>query len=217
MRTRHPDRDPAEDAGGTWAFLSGPQNPGAAFDATAGTLVPNALPIGVYTFSYSNGSDPCPTSVSYASINVSAQPNAGTALANLSVCNENSALINLISRLSGATGGGTWSIASGTPGANFLAASGQLDPNGLLAGTYTFTYTVTGIAPCINDTEDVSIVVIDQPTAGTGGGTTVCSSSITDIVLADLLAGEDSGGTWTAGSNPSGGTFTAASGIFNPN
>jgi hypothetical protein len=207
----------AEDAGGTWAFLSGPQNPGAAFDATAGTLVPSALPIGVYTFSYSNGSDPCPTSVSYASINVSAQPNAGTALANLSVCNENSALINLISRLSGATGGGTWSVASGAPGANFLAASGQLDPNGLLAGTYTFTYTVTGIAPCINDTEDVSIVVIDQPTAGAGGGTTVCSSSTTDIVLTDLLAGEDSGGIWTAGSNPSGGTFTAASGIFNPN
>jgi len=48
-----------EDPGGAWSVLTG--NPGGNFNAAAGTLNPNGLPIDTYTFRYTvTGTPPCP-------------------------------------------------------------------------------------------------------------------------------------------------------------
>ena len=63
----------------------------------------------------------------------------------------------------------------------------------------------------------VAITIENQPTAGTGSSAAICETSTTAISLFDLLTGEDTGGTWTAGgSNPAGGTFDAGGGTFDP-
>jgi valyl-tRNA synthetase len=84
-------------------------------------------------------------------------------------------------------------------------------------GTYTFTYAFAATGNCAADDATVTIIVSNQPEAGTGGPTTICETSTTSITLFSLITGGDAGGTWTAsGGNPAGGTFTAATGTFNP-
>ncbi len=95
------------------------------------------------------------------SINVNQPANAGTAVANDSICLEGSGLsnIDLFDRLTGEDAGGIWSVVSGSPGLNFNASTGILNPNGLPLDTYTFRYTVNGSPPCTNDTEEWTITV----------------------------------------------------------
>ena len=58
-----------ENPGGTWSVVIG--SPGALFNAGAGTLNPNGLPIGFYTFRYTvAGSPPCPSDTEDWSITV---------------------------------------------------------------------------------------------------------------------------------------------------
>ncbi|MFN8338881.1 MAG: hypothetical protein U0T36_07655 [Saprospiraceae bacterium] len=72
------------------------------------------------------------------------------------------------------------------------------------ATTSTFRYTVTGTAPCVNSTADVTVNITSSPTAGTGSSTSVCDNSNTAINLFGLLTGEDAGGTWTRASGTGG-------------
>ena len=156
--------------------------------------------------------------IACVSFTVVAPATSGTPT-NTSACNNSAGLIDLYNQLSGETAGGTWSVTSGTPGPNFVASSGILNPNGLAAGTYEFTYTVNSPAPCANPVPvSVTVTITAAPNAGTANvaPTVICSTAAT-VDLFGLLSGEQSGGTWTAvGGNPPGGTFNAAAGSFNP-
>ena len=74
-------------------------------------------------------------------------------------------------------------------------------------------YTLTGTAPCIDDTSIATVNINAQPNAGSDGGTTICQSSTNVIDLSALITGEQSGGTWTRTSG-TGGTFNAAAATF---
>jgi uncharacterized repeat protein (TIGR01451 family) len=90
-----------------------------------------------------------------------AAANAGTANPAYKLCftpGQAQATIDLANLLTGEDTGGTWAVASGTPGTNFVAATGSFDPNALAQGTYTFTYTV-GTLPC-QDTETVTVILL---------------------------------------------------------
>jgi hypothetical protein len=93
-------------------------------------------------------------------ITVSPLVSAGTATNPAPICQNGSGLTNidLLSQLAGESTGGTWSQISGTAVGAALSGS-ILNPNGLASGTYIFRYTVTGIAPCPNDTEDVTVTI----------------------------------------------------------
>jgi uncharacterized repeat protein (TIGR01451 family) len=136
---------------GPASFSSNAQNP-----TISNAALPNA---GTYTVTITDNYG-CTASQSI-SINVNLPANAGTALANDSLCLEGSGLsnIDLFGKLTGESAGGTWSVVSGSPGLNFNASTGILNPNGLPIDTYTFRYTVTGNPPCINDTEDWTITI----------------------------------------------------------
>ena len=99
--------------------------------------------------------------------------------------------------------GGQWSNPLGDPhGSSYDPAT---DPGG------TFTYTVTGPAPCPALSATLEIDRTEAPVAGTNATTTLCSNNA-PVELVGLLGGSpDPGGTWTGpGDTPHGSTFDPA-------
>ncbi|WP_367175030.1 beta strand repeat-containing protein, partial [Flavobacterium sp.] len=198
-----------EQSGGVWTQTTGS---GGTFNAAAGTYTP-AVGATSSTFTYTlTGIAPCINDTSLATVTINPQPTAGGD-GGTAVCENSIVAVDLFSLITGEQTGGTWVRTTGLGGI-FNAVSGTYTP-AIGATTSTFTYTVTGIAPCINDSSVATITVNPQPTSGNDGGTVVCETSVAVINLFSLITGEQTGGVWTRTSG-SGGTFNAASGTFTP-
>jgi len=163
-----------EQTGGTWTRLTGT---GGTFNAGAGTFVP-ASGATNSTFRYSiNGTFPCVNSSSTASISISAQSYAGEDGETVA-CNDD--MVNLFDLITGEQAGGTWTRTSGTGGVfddvagTFTAAVG--------ATLSEFTYTVTSVGPCVDDT---SIATVDPSVTPTGIKMIVSPyfSNVTSVVV----------------------------------
>ncbi|MCF6130625.1 adhesin, partial [Flavobacterium sp. AS60] len=201
-----------EQAGGVWTRTG--SGTGGTFDATAGTFTP-AVGATTSTFTYTvTGAAPCSTDDSIATITINAQPTAGTDGGTV-VCETSTTVIDLFSLITGEQAGGVWTRTGPGTGGTFDAIAGTYAP-AIGATTSTFTYTVTGTAPCINDSSVATVTINAQPTAGTDGGTTICENSTAVINLFSLITGEQAGGTWTRTGTGTGGTFNAAAGTFTP-
>ncbi|MFB9088418.1 beta strand repeat-containing protein, partial [Flavobacterium paronense] len=198
-----------EQTGGIWTQTSGT---GGTFNAAAGTFTPTAGTTSS-TFTYTiDGIAPCADDTSIATINIIPQPSAGTDGGTV-ICASSNTPIDLFSLITGEQTGGTWTQTTGTGGI-FNAGAGTFAPTAG-ATSSTFTYTVNGIAPCVNDSSIATVTIGSQPNAGTDGATTVCETSVTAINLSSLITGEQAGGVWTQTSG-TGGTFNAAAGTFTP-
>jgi gliding motility-associated-like protein len=143
-----------EDAGGTWSDDDG------SLALTANTVDLSALTVGSYNFTYTiTDSNTCANS-STVVITIEAAPEAGTAT-NFNICLIDLATtptLDLFGQLAGEDTGGTWSDDDGS-----LALSGNtVDLSALTINTtFNFTYTVIGIGTCTDDTETVSVTVIE--------------------------------------------------------
>ncbi|QBZ98926.1 T9SS type B sorting domain-containing protein [Flavobacterium sangjuense] len=198
-----------EQAGGVWTQTSGT---GGTFNAVAGTYTP-AAGATTSTFTYTvNGTAPCINDTSLATVTINPQPNAGVDGGTV-VCETSTTAVDLFSLISGEQTGGVWTQTSGT-GGTFNGVAGTYTP-AVGATTSTFTYTLIGTAPCINDSSLATITINPQPIAGTDGGTTICENNAALINLYTLITGEQAGGTWTR-TTGTGGTFNAAAGTFVP-
>ncbi len=162
---------------GNW---SGPGVTGNAFDpGTAGAGgSPHTL-----TFTPLAGQCASPNSMM---VTVEEAPDAGTN-GTLTLC-EGDALSEaiLLGSLGGTPDGGeTWS--PGVPGTAMADA--------------TYTYTVSGISPCMNAMATVMLTVNTPPDAGTNGALTLCAGDgLSEAILFDELGGTpDGGGTWSPG------------------
>jgi hypothetical protein len=198
-----------ENLGGIWVRMKGS---GGVFNATFGWFTP-AIGTTTSIFRYRIiGVAPCVDDLSFATINISQQPNAGLD-GSTSICESSTVPINLFGLLTGEQTGGTWTRTSGTSGL-FNAALGTFTPS-QGSTTSTFQYTILGSAPCPNDTSIASVIINQQPNAGITGSTTICDNSILTIGLIFYLTGEQAGGTWTRLSG-SGGIFNAIAGTYTP-
>ena len=83
--------------------------------------------------------------------------------------------------LTGEQAGGIWTRATGTGGI-LNAAAGTFTP-AIGATTSTFNYTVTGTAPCINDTSVATIIINPLPTAIISGTTAVCLNAVSPQII----------------------------------
>ncbi|MTB53889.1 hypothetical protein, partial [Lewinella sp. W8] len=204
-----------EDAGGSWV-----QNTGPTGLTISGNNVSFAMAApGTYTFTYTVSAPDCPDDESTATVTVTEQLSAGTPEPTLTVCVGSLAIINLSTLLTGEDAGGTWTAGGGNPlGGIFTALTGTFNLLGAGVGTYTFTYSIAASGGCAADEATVTIEVSTQLTAGTAlGDLEICETDNAVIDLFARLTGEDAGGSWTAGvGNPSGGTFVAAAGTFDP-
>ncbi len=178
------------DVGGTWRD---PANQIHSGSFTPGTSTP-----GIYTYTVT-GLSPCDPDVSQVTVTVNAAPNAGIG-ATVTRCS-NAANVNLFNQLGGSpNAGGTWTGPSG-------AHSNIFDPDVDPAGAYT--YTVVGLAPCANAQATITMVVVQEPDAGTNGSITVCGNDAPFSLFGVLGGTPDGNGTWTApGGGASTGTFT---------
>ncbi len=126
------------DGGGTWTSPSG---------ATIATIDPSSDPSGSYTYTVT-GTVPCPDDQATLDITIDQLPSAGTDNY-VDLCADASAE-NLLLLLAGAQPGGSWTGPSG-------AATGFFQPGANVPGTYT--YTISGIGACANETDDASVDV----------------------------------------------------------
>ena len=180
------------DAGGTW---SGPNGPVASTTFTPGTSTP-----GAYTYTIA-ASAPCVNSTATVTVNVSAQPNAGTS-APLNVCSSGAAVGLFASLGPNAQAGGAWTNPSGG------ASTGTFTPGTSADGAYT--YTIAGAPPCPSSSAIVIVTTTMASNAGAGNPLAVCSSGAPVSLIASLSGNPQPGGNWTA---PSGG---AMNGTLNP-
>ncbi|MBS1581426.1 MAG: hypothetical protein JST66_04410, partial [Bacteroidetes bacterium] len=176
--------------GGTWTAPGG--------GAFSGTYDPAVHAAGVYTYTVA-GVAPCGNDQATVTVSENVAPSAGAD--GIATTCGNGAAVNLFGQLVGAQAGGTWTAPGGG------AFSGTYDPAVDAPGIYT--YTVTGVAPCLNDQAVVTVTENAAPNAGVDGILATCSNSGTTNLFT-LLVGAQAGGTWTA---PGGGAF---SGTYDP-
>jgi gliding motility-associated-like protein len=196
-------------AGGLWLQSSGATT--ISITGNSGNFTGAA--VGAYTFTYTvTGTAPCANDVSTLTVNVSDAPDAGTDN-NVPVCNNNTALNLFTSLLGSPDSGGTWSQASGTTTITIAGNNGNF--NGAAAGAYTFTYTIIGTAPCVNDVSTLTVNVVDAPDAGTDNSVPVCNNNTALNLFAGLLGSPDAGGTWSQASGTTTITIAGNNGNFN--
>jgi hypothetical protein len=181
------------DAGGSWAWQSGPQVilPTGGDQGTVSFL--NAQ-IGSYQFSYTVGS--C---VSVVTVHVVASPNAG--------CNgtrqlcETSGAVSLFPNLGcSPNSGGTWTISPALPNGTFTN-QGVINPALGDEGVYTATYTVSNpvTGPCGSvcvDTATVTVTILEHCNAGNNVTVVLCQDDSIVLNPAVLLGATSVGGTW---------------------
>ena len=176
------------DAGGTWTAPNGAAFPNV-FD-------PATDPAGCYTYTVA-ALAPCANESSTVCVVVYQAPNAGTN-GNVTLCS-NSPPVSLITYLGGTPQlGGPWSGPSPTVG-------GMYNPMTMAAGVYT--YTVTGIAPCLN--ASAAVIVNEYPTAWAGSDATlaVCTNGAAVDMLEVLGGTPQTGGVWAGPSPVVGGMY----------
>jgi gliding motility-associated-like protein len=139
-------------------FLPNPLPNNPNFDYNPQTMI-----AGVYT--YTVVAAPCPDAIANVTVSLIPAPNAGTAN-NQPICINDYSAINpydLNNMLIGADGSGFWCAGSvgGAPIAYLI------DPNTYGAGTFQFTYQVTGIPPCLDDETTVTLTINPEPVVNT--------------------------------------------------
>jgi gliding motility-associated-like protein len=170
----------------TGSATAAASNPWVSSNTSVATVSNTGLVTGVSagtsTITYIN-SNGCQQT---AMVTVESQPNAGTD-GNTTICDSSVAPINLFSLITGEQSGGTWTRTTGSGGA-FNAGLGTFTP-ALGATTSTFTYTLTGVAPCINDLSVATIQITSAPVLTYTVTNTVCNGSTLDFAFTPSVTG----------------------------
>jgi hypothetical protein len=196
-----------EQAGGTWVRTGGT---GGTFNAANGTFIPTNATTSTFTYSVAPIPPCTQPSMSTVTVRVVPPPNAGRNV-DTTFCSTSPILINLRDLVAPADTGGSWTRLSGS---YYYASPDTFNTRGAAAST-SFRYTVAGADGCSAAYANVVIRIVTGPNAGTDGATRVCGTSTTTIYLANLITGEQTGGTWVRTSG-TGGTFNAAAATFLP-
>lgn len=167
------------DAGGSWTAPGG--------GPSTGTIDPQSAVSGAYVYTVP-GITPCPSASATVAVTVVQAPDAGSD-ALLSLCNPGVPVQLFNSLGGGPDAGGTWTAPGGGP------FSGTFTPGTSVPGTYT--YTVTGTAPCTNAQATVQVTVNQQPNAGSNGAFSVCSNAASFDLFTKLGGTPGAGGSWT--------------------
>ncbi|MCB0793010.1 MAG: gliding motility-associated C-terminal domain-containing protein [Flavobacteriales bacterium] len=181
----------APDPGGSWTDPNGAP--------TNGTFDPGSDPPGNYTYSLA-GIGPCPPSDAIVTVNIIAQPDAGTD-AMVAACSTDPPL-DLFAALGGTPdGGGTWT----DPNGNMVVP--MIDPASALSGIYT--YSIIAPPPCSTTSATVTLSIASAVPNGVQGQLVLCATDPpTDLLQA--LPGVPGTGGWT---DPLGNVFN---GICDP-
>ncbi|MCV2485268.1 gliding motility-associated C-terminal domain-containing protein [Flavobacterium sp. SH_e] len=191
---------------GTWTRISGVggytisdiHDPNAVFTFTYS---------GYYIFRWTVDAEVCGEAFDDINLTIGIPPHQAVAGPDQNICN-NTSVAMAGSTYDSFFETGQWSVLTGAPNQPTI-----VDPtnpntviNGLVAGTYTFRWTITAksIFLCQGTFDDIIVVV--SPTANAGADQTYC-----DVTSIQLKGNENSTGTWTLTStsgNPAAVTIT---------
>lgn len=203
-------------------FWQDPMIDDALFNAAAGTIDFDGVIPGVYEiFIITNNADqPCPEATFSIMVEVidCNCPDTPQFQDPPTLCNDGMPF-DLNDLFVGDTFDGTWDIVTQPAGGNLVInADNTVSIGGMVEGDYILMFTLsTDPGPdCPTAFTLQPLEIIDQPTAGNDGFTTLCLGDPEMYILSDLLDGEDNGGTWTDISidGPSPGSFDALAGTF---
>ncbi|WP_042247033.1 gliding motility-associated C-terminal domain-containing protein, partial [Jejuia pallidilutea] len=159
-----------------------------------------------YYATQTDGTTNCESSIrTQVDVTIYQSPDAGNANTSAIIaCNDNNN-IDLFDGLDGTEDtGGSWNDDDATG----ALTGNSLDATGLAAGTYDFTYTVTGAAPCVDDSTTITVTIEAPQSAGADTTLDICSTdAVTDLFT--LLGAADIGGTWSP-------ALTSGTGDFDP-
>ncbi len=163
------------------------------------TINPGTLSIGMHEIAYTVTDGSCTESFP-ENVMVIGSPTAGLPIAPDRFCSNFDNPIQLATLLNGADLGGTWTEASSNPssGGAFDAQVGTFNTLDQAAGTYVFTYAVSGPAGCPASTAEVTVIIEDTPNAD--AGEEVVLDCVVDRVTlggADLSVGTGLSYEWT--------------------
>ncbi|MRI02454.1 DUF11 domain-containing protein [Kriegella sp. EG-1] len=175
------------------------QNPTAENQLLTGSsITPNDD--GTYHAVYWDNVNVCASPSTAVEVTFNDSPVAGTPVAGLTRCSDNTfggSSIDLDNAITGQDTGGVWSFVSGPANVAFNA-NNVVNFNNDPVGTYKYRYTLTGAGACNNATVDATIVVEDcdpcagvsQPTLNGGTQTKFCDDvtvSLNDYITGSLV------------------------------
>ncbi|MGB5419309.1 gliding motility-associated C-terminal domain-containing protein [Algibacter sp.] len=123
-------------------------------------------------------------------------------------CNDST--IDLTAGLDGTQdAGGTWYEGLDNTG-TVIADPTMYDVTGFIGGNYEFTYYIVASAPCVDDSETITVTIEEPLNAGSNINPTldICSNEGTTDLFT-LLGGADAGGTWSP-------AMSSTTGVFDP-
>lgn len=177
---------------GTWTRISG---------VGGYTISDEHDPNAVFTFAYSGyyifrwtiNADVCGAAFDDINLTIGIPPVAANAGPDQNICNSTSVTM-AGSSYDSFFESGQWSVLTGAPNQPNIVNPSNPNTiiNGLVAGTYTFRWTITAksIFLCNGTQDDVTVVV--TPAANAGADQTFC-----DVTSIQLKGNENSKGTWT--------------------
>lgn len=185
---------------GTWSIISTPT--GSTPALLSGTLFdPTSADAGMYELQFLLNEEPddptCPAS-NTITIQVDAAVSAGIANAPTDFCdNENFSLV-LVNEITDEDMGGQWLETSAIPsqGNAFSATNGTFNPNGQIAGTYTFLYQI-GDANSACPMDEVAVAVVVNATPIADAGSSQQLDCLSDFVTLDGSASTGTSFEWT--------------------
>ncbi|WP_165872170.1 DUF11 domain-containing protein, partial [Tenacibaculum sp. M341] len=190
-------------ATGEWSYVSGPG--GFSFsDITDPTATVNFIANGTYVFEWTVTAGSCSTDSDQITIDVGIPPSTAAAGSDQDICNATNVTMSG-SAYDTNTEIGTWSLLPGAPNNPTIADASNPNTNisNLITGTYTFRWTVKGIANplCPESSDDVVVEVYAPANAGP-------DQNLCDVTSIFLEGTENSTGTWTQVSGPGVATIT---------
>ncbi|MDQ3108687.1 MAG: gliding motility-associated C-terminal domain-containing protein [Bacteroidota bacterium] len=195
----------ASSGAGTWTQISGPVTGTITAPGSPVTTITGLTTAGSYVFQWTIANSPCTASGDQVTIIRNATTPASNAGTDQSLCNVTTTVMSANAAIPGT---GTWTQVSGpNTAAITLPNSPVTSITGLVAGSYTFQWTITN-APCAATNDDVVITIADQPTtANAGPDQAICAASTTMAGNAATVGT----GTWSQVSGPNTATITTAS------
>jgi gliding motility-associated-like protein/uncharacterized repeat protein (TIGR01451 family) len=188
---------------GKWARQSGPTGADGTITSTSSptTTITGVTVPGIYYYTWTSTNGSCSNS-DLVKVTVSLPPTVAAAGADQSVV---CGTVATMAANNPTVGVGNWTQTSGP---NTAVITSPILYNttitGLVAGTYTFRWTITS-GPCAASSDDVSLTVYTSPTtANAGSDQTLCNATATTLSGNTITVGT---GQWSQTSGPNTATF----------
>ncbi len=188
---------------GAWTQTAGPITATITTASSPTTTITGMTTAGTYTFQWTISNAPCTASTDVMNVVVNAAPTTANAGADQTVCAGSTVTMAGNTATSGT---GTWTKVSGPAGGTITTASSPTTTiTALVAGTYTYQWTITN-APCAASNDQMIITVSAAPTTANAGiDQTICTSSTLTFAGNTAASGT---GLWTQTAGPITATIT---------